>query len=101
MTSIKIEPKRYSGMDVLAREVAAGIAANLARALDELSDPDRARRYEVQARAWAERFSWDDSARRLAHALLAEMRYRELGRPRARRARGDAASAAMSVPSGA
>jgi 6-phosphogluconolactonase len=35
MTSIKIDPKRYSGMDVLSREVAAGIAANLARAMDE------------------------------------------------------------------
>jgi hypothetical protein len=61
------------------------LAVPLARALDELSDPARARLFAAQARAWAARFSWDASAHRLAHALLAEMRYRELGSASVRR----------------
>jgi glycosyltransferase involved in cell wall biosynthesis len=55
------------------------LAVPLARALDELGDPARAAVFAAQARGWAARFSWDASAQRLAHALLAEMRYRELG----------------------
>ena len=61
------------------------LAAPLARALDELSDPARARLFAAQAQAWAARFSWDASADRLAQALLAEMRYRELGSTSVRR----------------
>jgi glycosyltransferase involved in cell wall biosynthesis len=61
------------------------LAAPLARALDELSDPARARLFAVQAQAWAARFSWDASASRLAQALVAEMRYRELGSTSVRR----------------
>ncbi len=57
----------------------------LTQALDELHDPARARFFADQAQAWAARFSWDASASRLAHALLAEMRYRELGRASLRR----------------
>jgi glycosyltransferase involved in cell wall biosynthesis len=55
------------------------LAIPLARALDELHDPDRVRFFADQAKAWAARFSWDGSADRLAHTLLSEMRYRQLG----------------------
>jgi glycosyltransferase involved in cell wall biosynthesis len=61
------------------------LAGPIGRALDELHDPARARFFADQAKAWAARFSWDGSANRLAHALLSEMRYRELGRTSLRR----------------
>jgi 6-phosphogluconolactonase len=35
MTSVDVEPKRYPSRDTLSREVASGIAANLARAIAE------------------------------------------------------------------
>jgi glycosyltransferase involved in cell wall biosynthesis len=55
------------------------LAGPLTCALDDLGHPARARSFADQAKAWAARFSWDGSANRLAHALLAEMRYRQLG----------------------
>jgi glycosyltransferase involved in cell wall biosynthesis len=61
------------------------LAIPLARALDELHDPDRVRFFADQAEAWAARFSWDGSANRLAHTLLSEMRYRQLGSASLRR----------------
>jgi glycosyltransferase involved in cell wall biosynthesis len=62
------------------------LATALINALDELSDPQRQRLVADQARAWANSFSWDSSADRLANVLLTEMRHRELGCPGRRQA---------------
>jgi glycosyltransferase involved in cell wall biosynthesis len=60
------------------------LATAVASALDELTDPSRRDQISAQARAWAGKFSWDSSAERLAGALLAEMRRKELGGPERR-----------------
>ena len=57
------------------------LADALLAALDELSNVNRQRAIDQQARAWAAGFSWDSSAERLAGILLAEIRHRELGTP--------------------
>jgi len=62
------------------------LTAALIRALDELADPARQRSYSDQSRLWAQRFSWDASAERLARVLLAEVRRRRRGSPSRRHA---------------
>jgi glycosyltransferase involved in cell wall biosynthesis len=62
-----------------------GLSAALVSALDELEDPARRRFFADQAQAWAARFSWEDSADRLARVLLSEIKRKELGRPSPRR----------------
>ncbi|HEX4089380.1 MAG TPA: glycosyltransferase family 4 protein [Trebonia sp.] len=61
------------------------LAAALAGAIDELSDPGRQQAVAEQARAWAAGFSWDSSAERLADVLLTEIWHRALGSPGRRR----------------
>jgi hypothetical protein len=62
------------------------LAGALSDALQELSDPDRRAQIEAAAKAWAGAFSWDSSADRLAGVLLAEMKYRQLGKLERRQA---------------
>ena len=62
-----------------------GLAITLQDALAELSDPARQRQVAQRCHAWAARFSWDDSAERLARVLLSEVRRRAAGRPSRRR----------------
>ena len=62
------------------------LTAALIKALDELADPARQRSYADQSRRWAQRFSWDASAERLARVLLAEVRRRSRGSPSRRHA---------------
>jgi hypothetical protein len=58
----------------------------LAGALTELADPDRRRSYADESQRWAQRFSWDSSAERLARVLLGEIKWRRHGGPSRRRA---------------
>ena len=53
----------------------------LARALEELSDPERQRTISQACLRWAHRFSWDACADRLASVLLSEIARRELDSP--------------------
>ena len=62
-----------------------GLAVTLMNALEELSDPARQRQFAERCRRWAHRFSWDDSAERLARVLLSEIRLRAAGHPSRRR----------------
>jgi glycosyltransferase involved in cell wall biosynthesis len=61
------------------------LAQALADALSELTDPARRRSYATEAQRWAQRFSWDASAERLARVLLGEIRWRRHGCPSRRR----------------
>jgi hypothetical protein len=62
------------------------LADALGDALQEVSDPDRRAQIGAAAKAWAGAFSWDSSADRLAGVLLAEMKYRQLGKLERRQA---------------
>ncbi len=55
------------------------LAAVLATAIDELTDPNRQRLISEQCRRWAARFPWQASADRLARVLLSEISRKELG----------------------
>jgi glycosyltransferase involved in cell wall biosynthesis len=67
------------------------LGACVARALATLSEPEEADAWAVRCRAWAARFDWDESARRLAGIIVAERARRGRRRPDRRRAVGDAA----------
>jgi glycosyltransferase involved in cell wall biosynthesis len=62
-----------------------GLAQALIDALSELTDPASRRSYADNAQRWAQRFSWDASAERLARVLLGEIRWRRHGCPSRRR----------------
>lgn len=62
-----------------------GLATTVATALDELADPYRRYCIADQCRRWADRFSWDASAERLAAVLLSELSRRGQGGPNRRR----------------
>ncbi len=49
------------------------LTATIAGALQELTDPARRRRVAGDCRRWADRFSWDASAERLAQVVRSEM----------------------------
>lgn len=55
-------------------------------ALGELADSARRCSYATESKRWAQHFSWDASAERLARVLLSELRWRRHGRPSRRRA---------------
>ena len=74
-----------------------GLAVALMNALDELSDQARQRRAAGACVRWAARFSWDDSAERLARVLLSEVRRHRAGL-RSRRRPVDLATAAAWEP---
>jgi glycosyltransferase involved in cell wall biosynthesis len=57
----------------------------LINALTELADPVRRRSYATESQRWAQRFSWDASAERLARVLLGEIKWRRHGSPSRRR----------------
>jgi glycosyltransferase involved in cell wall biosynthesis len=61
------------------------LAPALINALSELADPARRRAYADEAQRWAQRFSWDASAERLARVLLGEVKWRRHGSPSRRR----------------
>jgi glycosyltransferase involved in cell wall biosynthesis len=63
----------------------------VADALTTLSDPDLAHAWAVRCRAWAARFTWEESARRLAGIIVAERARRSSRRSDRRRALNDAA----------
>lgn len=62
-----------------------GLAVTLMNAIEELSDPARQSLAATRCQRWAHRFSWDDSAERLARVLLTDVRRRGTGMPRRRR----------------
>jgi len=62
------------------------LAGPLTNALNELTDQDRQRTMAEQSKAWADRFSWDASAERLAGVLLSEVMRSTLGGPSRRQA---------------
>jgi glycosyltransferase involved in cell wall biosynthesis len=64
----------------------APLAEALATALTELSDTGARDRLAERCRAWSARFSWDDSAERLAQVILEESRRARLHRRSRRRA---------------
>jgi glycosyltransferase involved in cell wall biosynthesis len=49
------------------------LAETAAGALEQLADPGRRQATATQCRQWAQRFSWDDSAERLASVVISEM----------------------------
>jgi glycosyltransferase involved in cell wall biosynthesis len=57
------------------------LATALAAALTELSDPHRQRVIAGQCRRWADKFSWDASADRLANVVSSELTRVAEGRP--------------------
>jgi glycosyltransferase involved in cell wall biosynthesis len=57
------------------------LATGLATALDELAETRRQKLLADQCRQWAQRFTWDASAERLARVLLSEITRTEQGRP--------------------
>ena len=50
------------------------LAQGIGEALDELGEPAARERKAARCRAWADRFSWDRSAEKLAGVVLEEMR---------------------------
>ncbi|MFF8293208.1 glycosyltransferase family 4 protein [Streptomyces sp. NPDC016309] len=52
----------------------SALADGINRALDTLRRPDVRERFAVECRQWAEQFSWDDSADRLAAVVAEEIR---------------------------
>ncbi|MFF9133034.1 glycosyltransferase [Streptomyces sp. NPDC014806] len=68
----------------------ADLAAGVAAALRELRDPATRERMATRCRAWAETFSWDDSAQRLAAVVLEEI-WRTRRHRRSRRRSSDLA----------
>jgi glycosyltransferase involved in cell wall biosynthesis len=67
------------------------LSAGIARALATLSEPDAASAWAVRCRAWAARFDWEESARRLAGIIVAERAQRAQPRSDRRRTANDAA----------
>ena len=57
------------------------LATGLARALDELGETRRRKLVAHHCRQWAQRFTWDASAERLATVLLSEIARTGQGRP--------------------
>jgi glycosyltransferase involved in cell wall biosynthesis len=67
------------------------LSAPVAHALATLSEPDEADAWAARCRAWAARFDWDESARRLAGIIVAERAQRGRRRPDRRRIISDTA----------
>jgi glycosyltransferase involved in cell wall biosynthesis len=71
-------------------EPGTDLSAAIATALGVLSDPLQADAWADRCRAWAARFSWDESARRLARIITAERARRAPQGPAERRTVKDA-----------
>jgi len=67
------------------------LGAGVARALATLSEPAEAHAWAVRCRAWAARFDWEESARRLAGIIVADRALRVRRRSDRRRTSTDAA----------
>ena len=67
------------------------LSACVARALATLSQPAEAHAWAVSCRAWAARFNWDETARRLAGIIVADQALRARRPPERRRTVNDAA----------
>jgi hypothetical protein len=61
------------------------LAPVITRALDELSDPARAKKIAAECRQWARTFTWDDTAHRLARVVQSEITRKDQRRPSGRR----------------
>jgi glycosyltransferase involved in cell wall biosynthesis len=66
-------------------------SAGIVHALTTLSEPDEANAWAGRCRAWAARFSWEESARRLAGVIAADRDLRTRRRYERRRTTRDAA----------
>ncbi len=67
------------------------LSACVARALVTLSEPDEAYAWAVRCRAWAARFDWEETARRLAGIIVADRELRIQRGSDRRRTSSDAA----------